>query len=111
MLQQSYVPEWKAEKKSMVTRFLSWCESQEDNRLAWLAGILAVHGCVLAPITVLLIVSGSNSMVLWAMAIGAMGMAVISNLAALPTRFTIPIFFFSIVIDLAAVGLSFTTIV
>ena len=111
-LQQSYVPLLISDrtKQSIVTQFLSWCKGQEENRLAWLAVILTVHGCVLSPATVLLIVSGNNSITLWSMAIGAMGMSLITNLSALPTKITIPVFFLSIVIDLVAIGLAFTSI-
>ena len=111
-LQQSYAPALVSDlkKQSIITRFLSWSKGQEENRLAWLAVILTVHGCVLSPATVLLIVSGNNSIVLWGMAIGAMGMSLITNLSALPTKITIPVFFLSIVIDIAANALAFTTI-
>lgn len=111
-LQQSYVPVLTNEPKniSYITRFLSWSKAQEGNRLAWLAVILAVHGCFLTPATVLLIATGSNSIILWGMAIGAMGISLVANLSAMPTKITIPVFFLSIVIDLAAIALSFTTI-
>jgi hypothetical protein len=111
-LQQSYVPALisAGKKQSLVTQFISWCRGQEENRLAWLAVILTVHGCVLSPATVLLIVSGNNSIVLWGMAIGAMGMSLITNLSALPTKITIPVFFLSIAIDVVAIALSFTSI-
>jgi hypothetical protein len=111
-LHQSYVPVSISgiKKQSIVTQFLSWCTTQEENRLAWLAVILAVHGCVLSPATVLLIVTGSNSIILWGIAIGAMGISLVTNLSAMPTRITIPVFYLSIVIDVVAVVLSFTTI-
>lgn len=111
-LQQSYVPVLTSErrKQSIVTQFFSWCKGQEENRLAWLAVILTVHGCVLSPATVLLIVSGNNSITLWGMAIGAMCISLVTNLSAMPTKITIPVFFLSIVIDLAAIGLAFTSI-
>ena len=111
-LQHSYVPALVSDtkKQSVITQFLAWCKGQEENRLAWLAVILTVHGCVLSPATVLLIVSGNNSIILWSMAICAIGMSLITNLSALPTKITIPVFFLSIVIDLVAIGLSFTSI-
>lgn len=88
---------------SLPARFIKWCESQEANRLGWLAIILAVHGCILAPLTVATIVLGGNSMVYWALTIGAMGIALVSNLAAMPTKITIPIFFLSVLIDLVII--------
>jgi hypothetical protein len=110
-LQQSYVPVLTVERKhrSIITQFISWCKGQEENRLAWLAVTLTVHGCVLSPATVLLIASGNNSIALWGMAIGAMCMTLVTNLSAMPTRITIPVFFLSIIIDILAISLSFTS--
>jgi hypothetical protein len=42
---------------------------------------------------------GGNSPLLWAFAIAAMTMCVVTNLAALPTKITIPVFFLSVLID------------
>jgi hypothetical protein len=41
-----------------------------------------------------------NLMILWAFIIGAMTMCLIVNLAAMPTKITIPVLFLSILIDL-----------
>lgn len=92
-----------SKKQSFLTRFISWCKSQEKDRLPWLAVIIAGHGCVLTPITLFTIILAGNSMVFWSMAIAAMGMSLITNLAALPTKITIPVFFFSVLIDLVII--------
>ena len=90
-------------KISLPTRFFKWCSGQEQYRLAWLAAILAIHGCILTPITVLAVFAGGNNIIMWPFAIGAMAIALISNLAAMPTKYTIPIFFLSVVIDIALI--------
>ena len=56
--------------------------------------------------TVLLVAASGNSMVLWGFAIGAMAMCLVTNLAAMPTKVTIPVFFISIVIDLGVIAAS-----
>jgi hypothetical protein len=94
------------ESKSVVLRFFDWCKSQEDNRLLWLAVIVFMHGCVLTPLTLITIFAGGNSMISWAFAIGAMAMALISNLAAMPTRYTLPIFALSVLIDVTVMVVS-----
>ena len=88
---------------SFLTRFTTWCNGQEKYRLGWLAIIITIHGCILAPITVLSIALGGNNFVLWGVAIGAMAMALVTNLAAMPTKVTIPIFFFSVLLDLVVI--------
>ncbi len=107
-LQQTYNPTYLVERKrqSILSQFFAWCNGQEQYRFGWLAIILAVHGCVLSPMTVLLVAAGGNSMVLWGFAISAMAMCLVTNLAAMPTKITIPIFFFSIVIDLGVIAAS-----
>ena len=100
-LQQSIPAGYTSEKAktSLVSRFLNWCEAQEESRFGWLAVMIFVHGCVLTPITILAVVSSGNSMVAWGFAMAAMAMTLISNLAAAPTKYTVPIFFLSLLID------------
>lgn len=106
-LQQNYSPAYTGSirKESVIVQFFTWCAGQEKNRYGWLAAIIALHGCVLSPITVLTIAAGGNNIIYWGMAIGAMGMSLISNLAAMPTKITIPIFALSIVIDLTIISI------
>jgi hypothetical protein len=88
---------------SLVTRFIDWCKSQEENRFGWVAASIAGHGCFLTPLTVLALVFTGNSMFLWALAIGAMGIVLISNLAAMPTKIIIPVLLLSVLIDLGVI--------
>ena len=108
-IQTSYSPSYShAHKQSAVFRFLEWCKSQEPYRYGWLAVIIAVHGCVLTPLTLFAVFLGGNSMVLWGLSIAAMAMSLITNLAAMPTKITVPVFFLSILIDLTVIALSIT---
>jgi len=103
-INSTYAHPVKKESTSIVSRFVTWCKGQEKHRLGWLAVIIAGHGCVLTPITLFAIILSGNSMVFWSMAIAAMGMSLITNLAALPTKITIPVFFLSVVIDLVIIA-------
>jgi hypothetical protein len=105
-LQNTYNPAICERKQSVVRTFFKWCESQEKYRFGWLATILAIHGCFLAPLTLFIIFLGGNNFVFWAMTIGAFAMALVSNLAAMPTKITIPVFFFSVLIDLVVITTS-----
>jgi hypothetical protein len=90
-------------KASLAKQFINWCKSQEEKRLGWLAAMLFLHGCVLAPVTIGFIFLGGNQIIFWALVIAAMTMTLVSNLAAMPTKITIPIFFFSLLIDLVVI--------
>lgn len=90
-------------KVPVLTRFMRWSESQEKYRFGWLAFILTSHGCVLTPLTLFAVILSGASLPLFIAVIVAMGMALVTNLAAMPTKVTIPVFFLSILIDVAVV--------
>lgn len=106
-IQTSYSPSYsKTHRQSLVARFFSWCQGQEPHRFGWLAAVIAIHGCVLTPLTLFAVFLGGNGIVFWGLTIGAMAMALISNLAAMPTKITIPIFFLSVLIDIAVIAMN-----
>lgn len=103
-LQHTYKPAYQtAGATSVISHFLLWCESQEKYRFGWLASIIASHGCLITPATLFFVMKSGNSPILWAFAIAAMAMSLITNLAALPTKITIPVFFLSILIDVVVI--------
>ncbi|MBM3415564.1 MAG: hypothetical protein FJY20_03760 [Bacteroidetes bacterium] len=89
---------------SLWKRFIQWADGQEKNRFGWTAGILAGHGCVATILTMLAIVFTGNHFIFWPFAIVAMAVCVVTNLAAMPTRITIPVFFFSLLVDLVIIA-------
>jgi len=94
-------------KTSASARFSSWCENQQENRLLWLGIALAGHGCILTPITVMVVLFTSFSFPLFMLAMVAMGMSLVTNLAAMPTKVTIPVLFASMVLDAVIVVSAF----
>lgn len=95
-----------SEHISLLSRFFSWCIGQEKNRLLWLGLILALHGCIITPLTVMAVLLAGTNLALFVAAIVAMGLSLVTNLAAMPTKITIPVFVLSIVIDLVVVGVA-----
>ena len=88
---------------SIFSKFTNWCVGQESYRLGWLAVILAIHGCALTPITLFAVILSGTNLVLYISVLAAMGLAVVTNLAAMPTKVTIPAFFLSVLIDVAII--------
>jgi hypothetical protein len=88
---------------SIWKRFITWAKSQEENRLLWLALAVIGHGCIITIMTMLAIIFSGNLFIFWPFAIAAMALTVVSNLSALPTKITIPIFFFSVLLDIAII--------
>ena len=95
------------QRQSVITRFITWTNNQEKYRLGWLAAILTLHGCFLTPLTILFVVISGNNIFLFVTAIVAMVMCLITNLAALPTKITIPVFLLSILIDIVLISIAF----
>src|SRR4051812_38618643 len=75
-------------KPSLFTNFMNWCKGQEENRLLWLGVSLAAHGCILTPLTVMAVLLAGNNITLFMLAIVAMAMSLVTNLAAMPTKVT-----------------------
>jgi hypothetical protein len=92
-----------AAKKSVWKKFIDWCDSQEKFRFGWLGAAITLHGCILTILTMFAVIMSGNHFIFWPFIIGAMGVTLVVNLAAMPTKITIPIFFFSILIDLAII--------
>ena len=90
-------------KGSVWKKFINWCDSQEKYRFGWLATALGLHGCVLTIFTMFAVILAGNHFIFWPFIIGAMGITLITNLAAMPTKVTIPVFFFSVLIDLVII--------
>ncbi len=84
-------------------RFINWCAAQEENRLAWVAAIIFSHGCIITPLTLLFVMLSGNSFVFWPFVIGAMGASLIANLAAMPTKWTLPVYFLGILVDIVII--------
>ena len=93
----------KATKVSIFKRFFNWCEGQEQNRILWLGIALSAHGCVITPLTVIAVLLAGTNMFLFVLAIIAIGASLVTNLAAMPTKITIPVFILSTLIDIAII--------
>ena len=88
-------------QQSLWSKFIAWCAAQEHNRLLWVGVILAVHGCALTPITVMATLAAGPNFFLFMSGMVAMAIALVTNLAAMPTKITLPAFALSILIDIA----------
>lgn len=92
-------------QSSLWSRFIKWADGQENNRMLWTALSIAGHGCVVTIITMATILLTGNNFIFWPFALAAMTMCVVVNLAAMPTKITIPVFFFSLLIDLVIIAI------
>ena len=103
-LQHSIAHSYETQHVSAWKKFINWCDSQEKNRFGWLAASLTLHGCVLTILTMFAVILAGNHFIFWPFVIGGMGVTLIVNLSAMPTKITIPVFFFSVLIDLIIIA-------
>lgn len=92
-----------SQKQSAWKSFINWADGQEVNRFGWTAVTIAGHGCVFTIITLAAILFTGNNFIFWPFAIGAMTIPLILNLAAMPTKITIPALFVSVIADIAII--------
>ena len=93
--------------ETIVTRFLNWTKEEEKNRLAWLGVSLIMMTAVFFPVTMVSILLHGAAFQLIIGAMFSLILAVVPNMAALPTRYTIPAFFTGVLIDIILIGASF----
>lgn len=93
---------------NIFTRFMQWCRAQEYHRIAWLGIILTLYGCVITPITLFFVIVSGVSPVLLAITSCAIMLNLVVNLAAMPTRITIPIFAASLLVSAAVIMACFS---
>ncbi|MBS1598884.1 MAG: hypothetical protein JST75_11730 [Bacteroidetes bacterium] len=95
-------------RTSVITRFFQWAESEDKiNHVAWVGISVTLMSAVLFPGTMAAILFNGASFNLIIAAMSAFVFVVVTNLAALPTKYTIPFFFFAALIDVAVVIASF----
>lgn len=90
-------------KESVISRFINWSTNQEKDRLFWTGLALTLQGCVLAPISLAAVAFASNWFVLWIVPLVCLVANLIVNLAALPTKITVPVFFLTLLLNVAVV--------
>jgi hypothetical protein len=96
-------------KTSAWKRFITWAGNQDkDYHFGWSGSIIAIHGCIITPLTCFAVMATGGQFIFWAFVIGALAIAIIPNLAALTTKYTIPLFFLSVMIDVVLIIVSFS---
>ncbi|HQU55981.1 MAG: hypothetical protein R2796_04990 [Chitinophagaceae bacterium] len=86
-------------------QFINWADKQEENHLGWTAFSLTAHGCLFTIVTVFVIYLAGNHFIFWPFAIAAMAATLLTNLAAMPTKITIPTLFASVLLDIIIIAI------
>ena len=96
------------ENVSFISRFFKWAAAQDaEHHIVWTAVSLTLMAAVFFPFTMAAILFNGASFPLIIAAIAALALVVSVNLAAMPTRYSIPALLIGIVINIGAVIVSF----
>lgn len=93
--------------KSYASRLISWLNREEKNRIAWVGISVTLMAAVFFPITMAAILFNGAIFKLIIGAMFAFALVVITNLAALPVKYTIPAFVLGGLIDIVLIIVSF----
>ena len=106
--EQKYTYHLAAKRPSALSRFLKWAESEDEERhLGWLGITVTSMSTIFCPLAMAIILMNGGAFALIIVVLVALALVVVSNLAALPTKYTIPFFFLGVLMDIAAMGLTF----
>jgi uncharacterized membrane protein len=95
-------------RENWVSRFFEWAAAEDAERhVGWVGfSVMSMAGVFFpATMTVILLNGALFGLIIAAMV--ALVLVVVGNLAALPTKYTIPFLFLGVLIDVVAVGLSY----
>lgn len=84
------------EKHGLLSKFIAWCEKQESDKFLWLGLTFFLQIGIMVPLTAFSILFfGGNNLALWIILVTVNVPTLIVNLAALPTKTTLPFLFFA----------------
>jgi len=92
--------------KSIIKSFFQWAISQEKYHVGWVGFSVTIMAAVFFPLTLSAVLFNGAVFSLIILAMISLVMVVITNLAALPTKYTIPALFLGIIMDAIAVIVS-----
>lgn len=91
-------------KKSFITNFFAWCANEDaEHHFMWTGIALLGQGAVLFPVTMFVMFATGASFWMLLAPITSLSMVVVPNLAGLKTKYTLPIFILSIIINVLAI--------
>ena len=87
---------------SKISRFFSWAAAEDEkHHIGWIGISVMTMTSGIFPLTMYIIMINGGSFGLIMGALVSLAMVVVTNLAALPTKYTIPFFFLATLIDVA----------
>lgn len=87
-------------------KVIHWADGLQVQRLPILAAMLTIHGCVTVPLTMVLMNFAGVTIASLSIVVLATFAILVTNLAALPTKITVPTYLIATAIHLAVIFIS-----
>jgi hypothetical protein len=95
-------------RPAVFSRFMSWAANEDEERhIGWVGITVTTMTAIFFPLTMALILMNGAVFGLIVAAMVSLVLVVVTNLAAMPTKFTIPFYLLGILIDVTVIALSF----
>jgi hypothetical protein len=109
--QPRHCPNISAQKRSFIYRFFQWAADKDDkHRIGWAGGSVTAMTAIFFPLTMAVALINGATFGLITVAMCALVLVVVTNLATMSTRYTIPFFFLCILVDAVTIIASFSFI-
>jgi hypothetical protein len=83
-----------ATRPTALPRFFKWAENEDKiNHVSWVGISVTIMAAVMFPLTMIVVLLNGASFGLIMAAMVSLVLVVVTNLAALPTKYTIPFYF------------------
>ncbi|SRR5579871_119810 len=106
--ESAYVYHMAARRKSAISRFFQWAAKEDaEHHIGWVGATVTSMTAVFFPLTMAAILINGGAFGLIIVAMASLALVVITNLAALSTKYTIPFFFLGVLTNIAVVVASF----
>lgn len=93
---------------SVFSRFFAWATNQDEKfHVGWVGASVMLMGGVIFPSAMAFILMNGAEFSLIMAAMSTLVLVVVANLAALPTKFTIPFLFLGVLTNLVLISASF----
>jgi hypothetical protein len=95
-------------RPNAISRFFKWAASEDQERhIGWVGITVILMTAICFPLTMAVVLMNGAVFGLIVAAMFPLVLVVVTNLASLPTRYTIPCFFLGTLIELLVIGFSF----
>jgi uncharacterized membrane protein (UPF0136 family) len=106
--QQSYFIQERASHPSVLSRFFSWAENQDEKfHVGWVGASIMLMAGIFFPATMAFILLNGAEFSLIVAAMSSLVLVVVTNMAAMPTKYTIPFLFLGTFANLVVIIASF----